>query len=55
MISNTYFASAQVWAYLCLVAIRTQREIEAQQCFKFMNRLGLRNTMLQRDIEVSVK
>lgn len=30
---------ADVWGYLCLVAIRTGRRIEAQQCFKYMRRL----------------
>ena len=35
-----------------MVAIRTQRGVEAQQCYKFTLRLGLDDANLRRQIEV---
>lgn len=48
----TFSLFSQVWAYLCLIAIRTGRAAEAEQCWKYTRRLQLEDESLLQEIRV---
>ncbi|NXW63916.1 CFA70 protein, partial [Eurystomus gularis] len=42
--------NAEVWGYLTLICLHGGRELEAEQCYKYTIKLGLKNDALQREI-----
>ncbi|NWR66948.1 CFA70 protein, partial [Bucorvus abyssinicus] len=42
--------NAEVWGYLTLICLHGRRELEAEQCYKYTIKLGLRNDALLREI-----
>ncbi|NXA05697.1 CFA70 protein, partial [Sapayoa aenigma] len=42
--------NAEVWGYLALICLRGGRQLEAEQCYKYTLKLGLRNDALLREI-----
>ncbi|EGD77659.1 hypothetical protein PTSG_08751 [Salpingoeca rosetta] len=44
-----------VWAYLCLICLRTGRGLEAEQCFKFATKHNLTDTSLKQEIELEMQ
>ncbi|KAM6121506.1 cilia- and flagella-associated protein 70 [Phoenicopterus ruber ruber] len=49
-LSNT---NAEVWGYLALVCLQGGRQLEAEQCYKYAVKLGLRNAALLREIRAA--
>ncbi|NXE16308.1 CFA70 protein, partial [Lophotis ruficrista] len=45
--------NAEVWGYLALVCLRGGRQREAEQCYKYTLKLGLRNDALLREIRAT--
>ncbi|XP_050173589.1 LOW QUALITY PROTEIN: cilia- and flagella-associated protein 70 [Myiozetetes cayanensis] len=45
--------NAEVWGYLALICLRGGRELEAEQCYKYTVKLGLRNDELLREIRAA--
>ncbi|NWW46405.1 CFA70 protein, partial [Pedionomus torquatus] len=42
--------NAEVWGYLTLICLRGGRQLEAEQCYKYTVKLGLRDDALLREI-----
>ncbi|XP_075292528.1 cilia- and flagella-associated protein 70 isoform X4 [Opisthocomus hoazin] len=49
-LSNT---NAEVWGYLALICLQGGRQLEAEQCYKYTVKLGLRNDALLREIHAT--
>ncbi|XP_029857657.1 LOW QUALITY PROTEIN: cilia- and flagella-associated protein 70 [Aquila chrysaetos chrysaetos] len=49
-LSNT---NAEVWGYLALICLQGGRQLEAEQCYKYTVKLGLRNDALLREIRAA--
>ncbi|XP_072734701.1 cilia- and flagella-associated protein 70 isoform X4 [Ciconia boyciana] len=45
--------NAEVWGYLALVCLRGGRQLEAEQCYKYTVKLGLRDDALLREIRAA--
>ncbi|NWI55263.1 CFA70 protein, partial [Calyptomena viridis] len=45
--------NAEVWGYLALICLRGGRQLEAEQCYKYTVKLGLRNDALLREIRAT--
>ncbi|XP_074014578.1 cilia- and flagella-associated protein 70 [Numenius arquata] len=45
--------NAEVWGYLALICLRGGRRLEAEQCYKYTLKLGLRNDALLREIRAA--
>ncbi|KAK2533473.1 hypothetical protein Q9233_004687 [Columba guinea] len=45
--------NAEVWGYLALICLQGGREREAEQCYKYSVKLGLRNDALLREIRAA--
>ncbi|NXS56816.1 CFA70 protein, partial [Brachypteracias leptosomus] len=45
--------NAEVWGYLALICLHGGRELEAEQCYKYTIKLGLKNDALLREIRAA--
>ncbi|KAM6077556.1 cilia- and flagella-associated protein 70 isoform 2-T2 [Theristicus caerulescens] len=45
--------NAEVWAYLALICLQGGRQLEAEQCYKYVVKLGLRNAALLRELRAA--
>ncbi|XP_065501244.1 cilia- and flagella-associated protein 70 isoform X3 [Caloenas nicobarica] len=45
--------NAEVWGYLALICLQGGRELEAEQCYKYSIKLGLRSDALLREIRAA--
>ncbi|NXY06042.1 CFA70 protein, partial [Pteruthius melanotis] len=45
--------NAEVWGYLALICLQGGRRLEAEQCYKYTVKLGLRNDALLREIRAA--
>ncbi|XP_074742637.1 cilia- and flagella-associated protein 70 isoform X3 [Strix uralensis] len=45
--------NAEVWGYLTLICLQGGRQLEAEQCYKYTVKLGLRNDALLREIRAA--
>ncbi|NXH14020.1 CFA70 protein, partial [Bucco capensis] len=45
--------NAEVWGYLALICLQGGRELEAEQCYKYTVKLGLKNDALLREIRTA--
>ncbi|XP_032857451.2 cilia- and flagella-associated protein 70 isoform X2 [Tyto alba] len=45
--------NAEVWGYLALICLQGGRELEAEQCYKYTVKLGLRNDALLQEIHAA--
>ncbi|NWT07958.1 CFA70 protein, partial [Vireo altiloquus] len=45
--------NSEVWGYLALICLQGGRQLEAEQCYKYTVKLGLRNDALMREIRAA--
>ncbi|KAM9291192.1 cilia- and flagella-associated protein 70 [Morus bassanus] len=45
--------NAEVWGYLALICLQGGRQLEAEQCYKYTIKLGLKNDALLREIRAA--
>ncbi|XP_030337974.1 cilia- and flagella-associated protein 70 isoform X2 [Strigops habroptila] len=45
--------NAEVWAYLSLICLRGGRHMEAEQCYKYVIKLGLKNDALLQELRAA--
>eukprot|EP00043_Microstomoeca_roanoka_P001799 m.34671 g.34671 ORF g.34671 m.34671 type:complete len:901 (+) comp11049_c0_seq3:276-2978(+) len=43
-----------IWAYLCLICLRTGRGVEAEQCYKYAMKLGCHDEAIKEEIQLEM-